>query len=343
MNKINNNLKEQRFFQVAVKSRQKEGETIKLKWYASTNDEDRYEDIVEPEAFKSSVNRFLQTGVILLQHKHDIILWKPLTATIDGKWLYIEVELSNDYKGEWQEKSVFQLIEAWILNGFSIWFIPSAADYTEDNGEYTRIIKDLDLVEVSIVSIPANPNAIFTLTKSLNKYIRDSKNIFEKNAEIIDWDMIEYEDEIPEVIVEAEGWNNATDILPEKSDENLDNSEKTIGEQKSNELSNKMDEKSFEKINKELEQKFLDKYSEIEKSFDDKLSQKLLEMQKSFNDEVNQTCEALIKSVMWLKTRFDEVDNRIANNYKWVNAIIPKSEKVFSAKNFYEEVMATKN
>lgn len=41
----------------------------------------------------------------------------------------------------------------------------------EVNGELRQIreIKDIDLVEISVVSTPANPQAVFTITKSLKK------------------------------------------------------------------------------------------------------------------------------------------------------------------------------
>jgi HK97 family phage prohead protease len=155
-----------------------EGGTI-IKGYASTPTLDRYNDVVEPEAFrKSIVTNYRKNPIILFQHNPDRPVGKATYMSIDSKGLYIEAVV--------MDKEIEPKIKAGILQAFSIGFIPKEIDFFDDEGHKVdpdedpfrimfdptikRVIKDVDLVENSIVSVPANPDALFTMEKSLKSY-----------------------------------------------------------------------------------------------------------------------------------------------------------------------------
>ena len=148
---------------------------VEISWYASTKDKDRWWDVVEPKAFASALERYMANPIVLLQHKADKPIWIVEEADIDDNWLFIKAKISQNT--DW----VIDLIKDWVLRAFSIWY--SIKDYETDVRELadwtydmTNIIKDLELYEISIVSVPMNPYA-------LSKSIEDSLEVEETEEE----------------------------------------------------------------------------------------------------------------------------------------------------------------
>ena len=165
-----------------------------VKGYASTPTLDRYNDVVEPEAFRESiVTTYKKNPITLFQHNADRPIGKVIFMTIDHNGLYVE---SNIIDKEIEEK-----ISHDILKTFSIGYIPKEVEYRDGEGnildpenslkDWTtlstdpnakRIIKKVDLVEISIVSIPANPDALFSMERSVKSFF-DSKLLTLKNMQ----------------------------------------------------------------------------------------------------------------------------------------------------------------
>lgn len=154
-----------------------DAEGVIIKGYASTPDIDRYRDIVEPEAFQKAIEQFMKNAVMLRSHDSD----RPVggfhvVKVVKGKGLWVE--------GKVIEKETAADVKAGLFKTFSIGYIPLFIDlmWLQDDGSLrefnfktddywspnaVRVIKELDLVEISIVATPANPGALFTLEKSL--------------------------------------------------------------------------------------------------------------------------------------------------------------------------------
>jgi len=170
-----------RFFQAEMKEIELKEWSIKIKWFASTPDIDRYNDIVNPKAFKWAIDWYMENPVILLQHNSDKPIWKTIDYKIGKKGLNIEVELTNDID------NVFKNIQDWILKGFSIWFIPKKWEYKIIDNKEIREITEIDLIEVSVVSTPANASSLFTLSKSIKSFFEEIKeDEFINNNNIMD-------------------------------------------------------------------------------------------------------------------------------------------------------------
>jgi hypothetical protein len=79
---------------------------------------------------------------------------------VDSKGLWIKARISAA-AGE-----VFNLIKDGVLTAFSIGFRIADAEYNAANELF--VVKDLELHEISVVSVPANQNTLFSLSKSFN-------------------------------------------------------------------------------------------------------------------------------------------------------------------------------
>lgn len=165
---------------------------VEISWYASTKDKDRWWDVVEPKAFASALERYMTNPIVLLQHKTDKPIWIVEEADIDENWLFIKAKISQNT--DW----VIDLIKNGVLRAFSIWY--SIKDYETDVRELadwsydmTNIIKDLELYEISVVSVPMNPYA-------LSKSVEDMLEVEESEE---DEDESEEENEV-EAIAEVE-------------------------------------------------------------------------------------------------------------------------------------------
>jgi len=189
-----------RFFQAEMKEIELKEWSIKIKGFASTPDVDRYNDIVNPKAFKNAIEWYMANPVILLQHNSDKPIWKTIEYKVSWKGLNITVELTNDLD------NVFKNIQDWILKWFSIWFIPKKWEYKMEWDKEIREITEVDLIEISVVSTPANPTSLFTLSKSVKSFFEEIKeDEFINNKNIMENEVKEIEEKetVAETIADA--------------------------------------------------------------------------------------------------------------------------------------------
>ena len=193
---------------------------VEISWYASTKDKDRWWDIVEPKAFQSALERYMTNPIVLLQHKADKPIGVVEEASIDDNWLYIKAKISQNT--DW----VVDLIKNWVLRAFSIWY--SIKDYETDVRELadwtydmTNIIKDLELYEISVVSIPMNPYALSKSVEDLLEVEESEENVEEETEENV-------EENVEEEVVEEKVEENSEEKSIENWSENEQNEEETV-------------------------------------------------------------------------------------------------------------------
>jgi HK97 family phage prohead protease len=133
-------------------------DSIMIEGYASTIDTDRQGDIVPSTVWKSGVQNYLKNPVILAYHDHSEPIGRMVDHRIDSKGLWIKARISAA-AGE-----VFNLIKDGVLTAFSIGFRISDAEYNAATELF--VVKELELHEISVVSVPANQNTLFSLSKS---------------------------------------------------------------------------------------------------------------------------------------------------------------------------------
>ena len=135
---------------------------IRIKGYANTTDKDRVGDVIVKEAWetKSALTNYLKNPIILAYHDRNKPIGQMVNYDITDKGLEIEAEISKS-AGE-----IYDLVKEGILKAFSVGFRVKDADY--DTNTDIFVIKDLELHEVSVVSIPANADSLFSLAKSFD-------------------------------------------------------------------------------------------------------------------------------------------------------------------------------
>lgn len=131
-----------------------------FKGFASTSDLDQGGDIIVKGAFARTLAERKGRVKVLWQHDMDKPIGKPVLLEEREGGLYIEAQLSMTTLG----KDAAILLQDGVIDSMSIGYTVRDKDYDQDG---IRIIKDLDLFEVSLVSFPMNEKAVITSVKSL--------------------------------------------------------------------------------------------------------------------------------------------------------------------------------
>jgi len=148
-----------------AKESEKEGVLMTIEGYASTNDLDSYNDIVEPSAFATTMTEFMEFPILLFGHDwYSKPIGKIAEWTIDKRGLNVKAEISDTVDG----RDVATLIKAGVLKAFSIGFRILKSETDEEEESPIRTITKLRLYEISVVNVPANAGALFETAKSLS-------------------------------------------------------------------------------------------------------------------------------------------------------------------------------
>lgn len=142
---------------------------------ASTYEQDRGDDIIVPGAFASTLNRHAAEGRpvrMLLQHQNgELIGGFPIEyakETPDG--LFVRGEINLEVQ---RGREAYALAKQDVLTDMSIGFsIPSrdSVDYVREGDRVIRMIKEVELWEISLVSEPMNPGAKVVSVKSATPF-----------------------------------------------------------------------------------------------------------------------------------------------------------------------------
>ena len=141
-------------------------------------------DVMLPGAFKRT----------LAEHKNDnsfpVMFWMHNPSDVPGKWLDMQEDENGLYvKGVLADtplgNEIHTLLGMKAVSGLSIGY--QARDYDYDS-EGVRLLKDVDLWETSIVSLPMNPRAQITHAKSRlserGEYVPKDEEIAELKRDI---------------------------------------------------------------------------------------------------------------------------------------------------------------
>ncbi len=136
---------------------------------------DRYGDIVEPAGVKYAA--FPRAGTILAQHDAN----RPIARPIKIEVFPDRVEMLGEFPALGVSATADEyrrLMQARVLNNFSIGFIPLEMEPLKNGG--WRYIS-WELVECSVVSLPANPNALVT-ERGFRAHDRESQRLLDEIA-----------------------------------------------------------------------------------------------------------------------------------------------------------------
>jgi len=145
-----------------VKAAAEDDDTLIVEGWASTTTKDRGGDIVLEEAWtKGGLDNYLKNPIVLAYHNHQKPIGLVVDYSVNKKGLHVVAEI-NKAAGE-----IYNLIKSGILKAFSIGFMVKDADYDQKSDIF--VIKDLEMYELSVVSIPMNADSIFSIKKSFEK------------------------------------------------------------------------------------------------------------------------------------------------------------------------------
>lgn len=135
-------------------------DSIFIEGYASTVDRDRQGDVIPMKAWNEGLHNYLKNPIILAYHNHQMPIGKMVEHKVTDQGLWIRAQIPAEVG------DVYKLIKKGILSAFSVGFRVRDADY--DHTTETFLVKDLELHEISVVSVPANQNTLFSLAKAFD-------------------------------------------------------------------------------------------------------------------------------------------------------------------------------
>lgn len=131
-------------------------------------------DVIEKGAFAKSIKKRTHKGVKLLyQHKSDMPIGVFDEIKEDDHGLYIKGRLALKTQAG---AEAYELLKMGALDGLSIGFRVNPKEVSYDKRGNKRIIKEVDLMEVSLVTFPMNPQATVRSIKGQEISIREWEN-----------------------------------------------------------------------------------------------------------------------------------------------------------------------
>jgi len=154
----------QRMKEFSVKA--SEDESFSFEGYLSTfGNEDRVGDVIERGAFDDSLKK--KTVVpMLLNHERDAIIGK-MELSVDAIGLFVKGYLLESVQ---KAKEVYDLLKFGALDSMSIGMLVKDYEPIDKQNPYgSWIIKSAEVLEGSVVTVPANEQAIVTSVKTMDE------------------------------------------------------------------------------------------------------------------------------------------------------------------------------
>lgn len=133
-----------------------------IRGMASTVDTDRVGDIIEAGAWTKAggLDSYKNNPVILFNHDYNQPIGRAIELGTNDNGLQLKAKIAKS------AGHVGELIKEGVLGAFSVGFRVKDAEYMTETDGYK--IKDAELLEVSVVTVPANQAATFSLAKSFD-------------------------------------------------------------------------------------------------------------------------------------------------------------------------------
>ncbi|MGA1849217.1 HK97 family phage prohead protease [Sphingobium sp. HT1-2] len=195
---------------------------------------DSYDDIIAPGAFAASIAEHKAAGTMpVMLWNHDAMampigVWTDLFEDDHG------LKMSGRFLDTVAGRDAYTIARAGAVTGLSIGYIVTASELEKRDGKTVRVITEVKLIEVSLVTFPANDLARVNDVKShmeteenmklQRKSLERLAELFGEAKDLIDGLVAEADEEKSEVDDQAEdeesieGEENSSDD-PESEDE----------------------------------------------------------------------------------------------------------------------------
>lgn len=159
-----------------------------IEGFAATTDVDLQDEQIEQSAVEGAAKDLLKNSTVLFNHDEERPIAKVIAAEPQDRsasvpasgleqgspaGIFVRMKLSKT------EPEIWQKVQEGIINKLSIRgrVLDAVKRWSEALKKYVKVIKKMTLVEVSLVSVPANPEA-----KTLRWYVAKSLNDFTKSG-----------------------------------------------------------------------------------------------------------------------------------------------------------------
>ncbi len=133
---------------------------------------DRHGESLNPSGW--SLNNYTKNPLLLFGHDYrSLPIGKALKVWIEDGKLMFTLKFADTPMGN----EVFKLFEEEMLNAFSVGFIPLKWD---ESGEFTYA--EMELLELSVVTVPANPEALAKVKSVEEMMAKEAEKIKEEEA-----------------------------------------------------------------------------------------------------------------------------------------------------------------
>lgn len=120
---------------------------------------DQMQDVVRAGAFAASLARRRRPLPMLVEHEARLVAGAWIDAREDARGLFVRGAIRDDQPGAARAKRMI----ARGVDGLSIGFIPLVQHRTGSG----RMLSEIDLLEVSLVTHPMQPQARFNLAQAI--------------------------------------------------------------------------------------------------------------------------------------------------------------------------------
>lgn len=140
----------------AVSEKAIDAETYSIEFTASTDSVDRHGDRISADGWQTA--DFLKNPVLMLNHDYSILpIGRVTSLQLGDGQLKARAVLDGD---DPLARKVFAKIQNGFLNSVSVGLIPRKYEFSKDRErEYGLDILESELIEISVVAIPANRDA----------------------------------------------------------------------------------------------------------------------------------------------------------------------------------------
>lgn len=145
---------------------------------ASSEAVDTYMTVIDSRSWR--LDRFKANPVVLFAHNNRALpVGRAENTRVKGDKLLATIHFSDATP---EAKAAWQLVQERMLNGISVGFYPGRIEEEHRNGQTVDVLYDCELYELSVVPIPANPDALVKRAAQ----IRQAELGIGKSSEMID-------------------------------------------------------------------------------------------------------------------------------------------------------------
>lgn len=207
---------------------------------------DSYGDIIEPGAFTGTIERRKATG-----HPFPMCFNHDFSAVIGAIETIEEKEKGPYVEGGFLDTQFAQDVRKMCLSG-AIWQFSFAyevlkrRDPTEEEKKagVTNVLQELEVFEISVVTVPANQNAVATEVKSVEPETKQGRRNSKKDADTINQII-----DLAKSLLDDEGGDNSQDAEDGREEAEPKANEATAPEEPTDAGNSKRAETILEKIN----------------------------------------------------------------------------------------------